>query len=201
MSEYPDFKYNQLLDNCLGNQSKIKLLILDVDGVLTDGTKVYDREHNPIHKTFRCKDFTAIKRFIAAGVKVIMLSGDAWNRDMAQKRNIPFYCTRGDDLSLDKSRYISHLESTYNVKSENMAFVGDDYFDLSMFNKLFWSFSPSDAPQIIKDNSLYVLKSKGGEGVIVELYDFLVAKGVVSEASEEAVAELDKKEVSSADMK
>lgn len=201
MSEYPDFKYNQLLDNCLGNQSKIKLLILDVDGVLTDGTKVYDREHNPIHKTFRCKDFTAIKRFIAAGVKVIMLSGDAWNRDMAQKRNIPFYCTRGDDLSLDKSRYISHLESTYNVKSENMAFVGDDYFDLSMFKKLFWSFSPSDAPQIIKDNSLYVLKSKGGEGVIVELYDFLVAKGVVSEATEEAVAELDKKEASSAAMK
>lgn len=201
MSEYPDFKYNQLLDNCLGNQSKIKLLILDVDGVLTDGTKVYDREHNPVHKTFRCKDFTAIKRFIAAGVKVIMLSGDAWNRDMAQKRNIPFYCTRGDDLSLDKSRYISHLESTYNVKSENMAFVGDDYFDLSMFKKLFWSFSPSDAPQIIKDNSLYVLKSKGGEGVIVELYDFLVAKGVVSEATEEAVAELDKKEASSAAMK
>lgn len=201
MSEYPDFKYNQLLDNCLGNQSKIKLLILDVDGVLTDGTKVYDREHNPIHKTFRCKDFTAIKRFIAAGVKVIMLSGDAWNRDMAQKRNIPFYCTRGDDLSLDKSRYISHLESTYNVKSENMAFVGDDYFDLSMFKKLFWSFSPSDSPQIIKDNSLYVLKSKGGEGVIVELYDFLVAKGVVSEATEEAVAELDKKEASSAAMK
>lgn len=201
MSEYPDFKYNQLLDNCLGNQSKIKLLILDIDGVLTDGTKVYDREHNPIHKTFRCKDFTAIKRFIAAGVKVIMLSGDAWNRDMAQKRNIPFYCTRGDDLSLDKSRYISHLESTYNVKSENMAFVGDDYFDLSMFKKLFWSFSPSDAPQIIKDNSLYVLKSKGGEGVIVELYDFLVAKGVVSEATEEAVAELDKKEASSAAMK
>lgn len=201
MSEYPDFKYNQLLDNCLGNQSKIKLLILDVDGVLTDGTKVYDREHNPVHKTFRCKDFTAIKRFIAAGVKVIMLSGDAWNRDMAYKRNIPFYCTRGDDLSLDKSRYISHLESTYNVKSENMAFVGDDYFDLSMFKKLFWSFSPSDAPQIIKDNSLYVLKSKGGEGVIVELYDFLVAKGVVSEATEEAVAELDKKEASSAAMK
>jgi 3-deoxy-D-manno-octulosonate 8-phosphate phosphatase (KDO 8-P phosphatase) len=120
---------------------------------------------------------------------------------MAQKRNIPFYCTRGDDLSLDKSRYISHLESTYGVKSENMAFVGDDYFDLSMFKKLFWSFSPSDAPQIIKDNSLYVLNSKGGEGVIVELYDFLVLKGIVSEATEEEVAELDKKESSSADMK
>jgi 3-deoxy-D-manno-octulosonate 8-phosphate phosphatase (KDO 8-P phosphatase) len=201
MSEYPNFKHNHLLDDYLGNKAKIKLIILDVDGVLTDGTKVYDRDHNPIHKTFRCKDFTAIKRFIAAGVKIIMLSGDAWNRDMAQKRNIPFYCTRGSDLSLDKSRYISYLESNYDVKSENMAFVGDDYFDLSMFKKLFWSFCPSDAPQIIKDNSHYVLNAKGGEGVIVELYDFLVMKGIVSEATEEAVAELDKKEASSADMK
>lgn len=201
MSEYPNFKHSHLLDNFLGNQSKIELIILDVDGVLTDGTKVYDKDHNPIHKTFFCKDFTAIKRFIAAGVKVIMLSGDSWNSDMASKRNIPFYCTRGSDLSLDKSRYVTHLESTYGVKSGNMAFVGDDYFDLSMFKKLFWSFCPSDAPQIIKDNSLYVLKSKGGEGVIVELYDFFVAKGIVSEATEEAVAELDKKEASSADMK
>jgi 3-deoxy-D-manno-octulosonate 8-phosphate phosphatase (KDO 8-P phosphatase) len=201
MSEYPDSKYSELLDKCIGNKSKIELLILDVDGVLTDGTKVYDKDHNPIYKTFRCKDFTAIKRFIASGIKVIMLSGDSWNRDMALKRNIPFYCTRGSDLSLDKSKYISQIESTYNIKTENMAFVGDDYFDLSMFKKLFWTFCPSDAPQIIKDNSHYVLKSRGGEGVILELYDFLIAKGIVSEATEESVAELDKKESSSALMK
>jgi 3-deoxy-D-manno-octulosonate 8-phosphate phosphatase (KDO 8-P phosphatase) len=201
MSEYPDsFRHGKLLNDCLGERSKIKLLILDVDGVLTDGTKVYDQQHNPVYKTYRCKDFTAIKRFIAAGVQVIMLSGDAWNREMAIKRNIPFYCTRGNDLSLDKSRYIDHLESQYGVSRDNMAFVGDDYFDLSMFKKLFWSFSPSDAPQIIKDNSLYVLQSRGGEGVIVELYDFLVSKDLVTEATEEAVAELDKKEASSAAM-
>lgn len=201
MSEYPNFKYSQLLNNCIGNLSKIKLLILDVDGVLTDGIKVYDKEHNPVYKNFRCKDFTAIKRFIASGINVVMLSGDAWNRDMAHKRNIPFYCTRGNDLSLDKSRYIDHLEDKYNIKSENMAFVGDDYFDLSMFKKLFWTFCPSDAPQIIKDNSLYVLNSKGGEGVIVELYDFLLSKNIVIDATEEEVAELDKKEASSANMK
>jgi 3-deoxy-D-manno-octulosonate 8-phosphate phosphatase (KDO 8-P phosphatase) len=202
MSEYPDsYRHSKLLDACLGEKSKIKLLILDVDGVLTDGTKVYDQNHNPVYKTYRCKDFTAIKRFIAAGVQVVMLSGDAWNREMAEKRNIPFYCTRGNDLSLDKSRHISYLESEYGVKKDNMAFVGDDYFDLSMFKTLFWSFSPADAPQIIKDNSLYVLNSKGGEGVIVELYDFLVAKNLVTEASEEAVADLDKKEASSAAMR
>jgi len=70
MSEYPDsYRHSKLLDACLGEKSKIKLLILDVDGVLTDGTKVYDQNHNPVYKTYRCKDFTAIKRFIAAGSK------------------------------------------------------------------------------------------------------------------------------------
>ena len=209
MSEYPDefdthggsWKHSNLLDQCIGNKAKIKLLILDIDGVLTDGTKVYTQDHQPVYKRFRCKDFTAIKRFIAAGVQVIMLSGDNWNGDMARKRNIPFYCTRGSDLSLDKSVYLSHLEAQYKVKRENMAFVGDDYFDLSMFKTLFWTFAPSDSPRIIRQNCLYLLKSKGGQGVVQELYDFLVGKGIVVDATEEEVAELDKKEASSAAMK
>ena len=205
MSEYPteinSWKHSNLLDECIGNKSKIELLILDIDGVLTDGTKVYTQDHQPVYKRFRCKDFTAIKRFIAAGVQVIMLSGDNWNSEMARQRNIPFYCTRGSDLGLDKSVYLAHLESTYNVKKENMAFVGDDYFDLSMFMTLFWTFAPSDSPRIIRQNCLYLLKSKGGQGVVQELYDFLVGKGIVEDATENAVAELDKKEASSAAMK
>ena len=205
MSEYPteinSWKHSNLLDECIGNKSKIELLILDIDGVLTDGTKVYTQDHRPVYKRFRCKDFTAIKRFIAAGVQVIMLSGDNWISEMARQRNIPFYCTRGSDLGLDKSVYLSHLESTYNVKKENMAFVGDDYFDLSMFMTLFWTFAPSDSPRIIRQNCLYLLKSKGGQGVVQELYDFLVGKGIVEDATENDVAELDKKEASSAAMK
>jgi 3-deoxy-D-manno-octulosonate 8-phosphate phosphatase (KDO 8-P phosphatase) len=200
MSAYPE-TYSSTLSECIGEKSKIKLLILDIDGVLTDGTKVYTEKHEPVYKRFRCKDFTAIKRFIAAGVQVIMLSGDNWNAEMARQRNIPFYCTRGSDLGLDKSVYLSHLESTYDVKKENMAFVGDDYFDLSMFKTLFWTFAPSDSPRIIRQNCLYLLKSKGGQGVVQELYDFLVGKGIVQDAPEAAVADLDKAEASSAAMK
>ena len=201
MSEYPVTTYSYTLSECIGEKSKIKLLILDIDGVLTDGTKVYTEKHEPVYKRFRCKDFTAIKRFIAAGVQVIMLSGDNWNAEMARQRNIPFYCTRGSDLGLDKSVYLSHLESTYNVKKENMAFVGDDYFDLSMFKTLFWTFAPSDSPRIIRQNCLYLLKSKGGQGVVQELYDFLVGKGIVQDASEAAVADLDMADASSGAMK
>lgn len=178
----------------------IELIILDVDGVLTDGTKAYDEDHKVLSKKYVCKDFTAIKRFIAAGIKVIMLSGDNFNRTMANKRNIDFFCSRGKDLSLDKSRFLSTFEEKYNVRRENMAFVGDDYFDLSMFKNLKYTFSPSDAPKIIKDHSYQVLNCAGGTGVVVELYDYFHEKQWLSDATEEQVADLDKKEATSSEM-
>ena len=90
----------------------LKLLILDIDGILTYWTKVYDVEHKPIYKRFMCKDFTAIKRFSAAGIKVIMISGDNWNRTMAEKRNIDFYCTREKGDGLDKSLWLQEFKNT-----------------------------------------------------------------------------------------
>ncbi len=177
-----------------------ELLILDVDGVLTDGTKQYDQNHNVMSKKFLCKDFTAIKRFIAAGVRVVMVSGDEWNRSMAEKRNIDFYCSRGKDLSLDKSRYISMFADLYGTDPDKMAFVGDDYFDLSMFLALKWTFCPSDAPDTIKDQSSCVLNNAGGQGVIVELYDLFTRLQYIEDAPPEAVADLDKKEASSEEM-
>jgi 3-deoxy-D-manno-octulosonate 8-phosphate phosphatase (KDO 8-P phosphatase) len=179
---------------------KIELLILDVDGVLTDGTKVYDIDHNVLSKRYMCKDFTAIKRFIAAGVKVVMLSGDNFNRYMAEKRNIDFYCSRNKDLSLDKARYLEVFSKKYNININKMAFVGDDYFDLSIVRECPTTFCPSDSPSIIKENSSYILKSKGGEGVLIELYDLFINKNWINEPTEKSVADLDKKEISSKEM-
>ncbi len=177
----------------------IKLLIIDVDGVLTDGRKVYDKSHKVLSKKYLCKDFTAIKRFVAAGIKVVMLSGDNFNKEMAQKRNIDFYCTRDLNLSLDKSQFLQIFEEKYSVPIENMAFVGDDYFDLTIIKKLDYTFCPSDSPKIIKDECEVVLKSAGGDGVVVELYDILVNK-YFNEPSLNDVLKLDKKEISSEEM-
>jgi 3-deoxy-D-manno-octulosonate 8-phosphate phosphatase (KDO 8-P phosphatase) len=183
------------------NLNEIKLLILDIDGVLTDGTKVYDEQHKVLSKRFFCKDFTAIKRFIAAGIKVVMLSGDNFNKTMAEKRNIDFYCSRNEDLSLDKSRFIELFENIYNIPHIHMAFVGDDYFDLSMFNRLYYTFCPSNSPSIIRDSALYTLNTLGGAGVIVELYDLLRQKNFLVDASEDSVANLDRLEITSKEMK
>ena len=60
--------------------NKIKLLILDVDGVLTDGKKHYDKEGNTISKVFCDKDWTALKLLKVVGIKTILITGDPFNK-------------------------------------------------------------------------------------------------------------------------
>ena len=70
----------------------MKLLILDVDGVLTSGLKAYDTSGAVISKEFGDRDFTAIKEFFCAGIQVVFLSGDQQvNSQIAQSRRIPFF--------------------------------------------------------------------------------------------------------------
>ena len=179
----------------------LKLLILDIDGVLTDGTKVYDVDHKPVYKKFMCKDFTAIKRFMAAGVKVIMISGYNYNKTMAEKRNIDFYCTRDKEDGLDKSLWLNEFKTKYKIDYDDMMFVGDDYFDYQMFQKLKHTACPSDVPLAIKDSAFIKLKSKGGEGCIVELYDICQTLNYIKSVTIDKVIELDKLEQTTAEMR
>ena len=177
---------------------KLKLLILDIDGVMTNGQKIYDQKHNTIYKSFQDKDFTAIKRFIASGLKVVFLSGDKWNKGMAEKRRIDFYLSRGKYS--DKSEYIEIFEKKYSIKKRDMAYVGDDLFDLTIINKLKHTFCTSDSPIILKEKCLHVLKAKGGENVIVELYEFFLKKKFIQDSSLKELYDLDIQEVTSKEM-
>ena len=117
-----------------------------------------------------------------------------------EKRNIDFYCSRNKDLSLDKSRFLKKFKELYGIPIKNMAFIGDDFFDLSIIKKLRYTYCPSNSPQIVKDNCRETLKVKGGEGVVAYLYDLLLSKNKIKDASEEKVNELDKKETASQEM-
>jgi len=103
------------------------LVILDVDGVLTDGKKYYGLDGMPFAKTYCDKDFTAIKRLRASGVDVCFLSGDKKiNENMAKNRNIDFYAARQGE---NKKSFLPTLETVYSVKRAEILYVGDDLFD------------------------------------------------------------------------
>ena len=72
-----------------------KLLILDVDGVLTTGLKTYGIDGQVISKTFGDRDFTAIKEFICSGVNVIFFLGSTSQFICCKKRNIDFIIAEG----------------------------------------------------------------------------------------------------------
>lgn len=158
----------------LGNRDtrlKPDLIICDVDGVLTDGTKVYDVNGSPVAKRFCDKDFTAIKRFQNAGVQVVWLSGDEnINKNLAETRGIDFMFARLPDGNIDKEVFLEDFKDRY--RAQNVIYLGDDYYDLTLLASVSASFCPSDASSDVRKLSDVVLTTPGGHGVMAELWDF-----------------------------
>ena len=171
----------------------IGLVILDIDGVLSDGKKYYNTEGMPELKTFCDKDFTAIKRLRGAGVNVCFLSGDnRINEAMAKNRNIDFYYARGQD----KADFLPMFTTTYGVSSENMVYIGDDLFDLGIMEKVGHPYCPSDSCKKLKDLcGENTLLNKGGDNVVAELVEVLLETGLINDCTLEDIENLDKQEV------
>ena len=146
------------------------LLILDIDGVLTSGVKFYGPDGAVVAKTYADKDFTAIKRFLRHGVSVCFLSGDSnVNQAMAQDRGIDFYNAKLKSGKLDKSDFLEELRSKY--RANRVAYVGDDYYDITLLAQVDFSFCPSDAIREVREVCSVTIPRPGGMGVVEELYD------------------------------
>ena len=171
----------------------IKLVILDVDGVMTDGKKYYGLDGIPFAKTYCDKDFTAIKRLRGSGVSVCFLSGDdRVNKNMAKNRNIDFYSARGKD----KAEFIRKFKKTYDCESYEMIYVGDDLFDLSIMKEVGLAFCPVDSPDKIKKycGESNIIDRKGGENVVARLVDILLKRKMINDATMKEIENLDKNE-------
>jgi len=170
------------------------LLILDVDGVLTDGKKYYDNTGKGIYKTFNDRDFTAIKQFKANKWNVVFLSGDTnVNEAIAINRSIDFYCNRGSDGMKDKAEFVPLFQEKYNVSPKDMVYIGDDIFDINIMEKVGFAFCPSDSPDSVKQVAAE-LRLKGGEGLVVRVFEYFLMKGLVAEPSIEVLIQLDRDE-------
>jgi 3-deoxy-D-manno-octulosonate 8-phosphate phosphatase (KDO 8-P phosphatase) len=146
----------------------IETVILDIDGVMTDGTKAYDLNADVISKKFCDRDFTAIKKMQSENIRVILLSRDRRvNEKMAEKRKIEYIHSK-DKLETFK---------TLNINPETCVYVGDDYYDIPLLEYVLFSACPSDSPDDVKDISKWILLKKGGENVVMYLYEKYI-KGV-----------------------
>ena len=150
---------------------KIKLLILDVDGVMTDGSIILDNEGNEL-KRFHVRDGHGIKMLQRAGIKVAIITG----------RQSKVVEIRAKELGIEevhqrifmKSVLYEQLLQKYNLKDENVAFMGDDIVDIELLKRAGLPAVPSDADEGVKKWALFISGKKGGRGAVRELIDLIL---------------------------
>jgi len=157
---------------------KIKLLVLDVDGVMTDGGMFYT-ENGDQFKKYNTKDGLAIQHIVKKDFQVAIISSGYMQRIVharAELLGIQYcYVGREEKLGILKQ----HCE-TLGIALENVALIGDDVNDLEMIKKIGFSACPADAVNAVKSHVDIILSKKGGEGCVREFIDAYLLKQPLS---------------------
>lgn len=151
--------------------AKVRLLVLDVDGVLTDGRLYFDAQGRE-QKVFHVRDGYGIKALQRSGIPVAVISG-------RQSRAVE---TRLAELSIrhallgqeDKARALNELVDQLGLPLQTLACVGDDTPDLAILRMVGLSIAVADAHPQVCDAAHWVTKLGGGAGAVREVCDLLL---------------------------
>jgi 3-deoxy-D-manno-octulosonate 8-phosphate phosphatase (KDO 8-P phosphatase) len=162
--------------------NKIKLLILDNDGVLTDGRIIYD-DNQLESKNFSAKDGLGIRLLQQTDIQLAIITG----------RTSKILEKRCQDLDIDllfqkirnKYKQTEKLLEELNLKWENVAYLGDDWNDYPVIKRCGISASPADAFPNFQNKVDVVLTRKGGKGAVREFIEFILKEqGIFDETLE-----------------
>jgi len=165
---------------------KIKLLILDVDGVMTDGSIILDNEGNEF-KRFHVRDGHGIKMIQRAGIPVVIITG----------RKSKVVEIRAGELGIKevhqkiykKSAVFDEMLKKYACRDENAAFMGDDVVDQELLKRAGLTAAPADAEEEAKKLADIVTKRGGGRGAVREFIDLILkSSGLWKKVSGETLA-------------
>jgi len=152
--------------------ARIKLMVFDVDGVLTDGSLWYG-EQGEILKRFNALDGHGLKMLTTSGIKVALVTG----------REGPIVDRRAAELGLgdviqnvrDKAAVLSELVSRYHLTFEDSGFMGDDLIDLPAMQRAGFAASVPEAPAYMTQTAHWVAAKSGGKGAARECCDLILA--------------------------
>ncbi|MDD3052267.1 MAG: HAD hydrolase family protein [Candidatus Cloacimonetes bacterium] len=153
--------------------NKIELLILDNDGVLTDGKIIYNN-HKIESKAFSAKDGLGINMLSFSSIQVAIITG----------RESEILVQRCKDLGIrhlyqkvrNKLQKTEKLLNELNFEWQNVAYLGDDWNDYPVIKKAAFTACPADAFSDFKAVTDYTCERKGGEGAVREVIEFLLKK-------------------------
>jgi 3-deoxy-D-manno-octulosonate 8-phosphate phosphatase (KDO 8-P phosphatase) len=150
---------------------KIKLVILDVDGVLTDGRLFFD-DQGKEYKCFHARDGLGIKLLRQTGVEVAIISGRKSNSVRLRMKNLEIeHVYQGHE---NKIEAFDEILQTLSIEPEQAAHVGDDLLDLPIMKRVGLSIAVNDANDVVKQYADWHTKTPGGLGAVREVCDFVM---------------------------
>ncbi|MEO1053511.1 MAG: HAD-IIIA family hydrolase [Bacteroidota bacterium] len=161
----------------------IKMIICDVDGVLTSGEIIYDNHQNEFKK-FNVKDGLIVKHLRKNNIIIGVITG----------RESEVVKRRCEELKLDfhfhgikdKRQKYQHVLTRFNVSDSEVCYIGDDLNDLPLIKSCSLGVCPADAPHYVSEHAQLISRKKGGEGVLREAGDLILdAQGNLESTIEE----------------
>ena len=149
------------------------MFLTDCDGCLTDGGMYYSEKGDELKK-FNTRDGMAFRLLREKGIITGMITAEevALNKRRCEKLKIDVFapgCT-------DKVDCINRLCRTYDIRPEEVVYIGDDLFDKDAVEFVGFGCCPADAVESVREVADYITTAKGGEGVIREVADLILAE-------------------------
>lgn len=151
---------------------RIKLMVFDIDGVLTDGSLWYG-DQGEVLKRFHVHDGHGLKMMLNSGIRVALMTG----------RTSKIVSLRAAELGVadviqdvrDKGQALNELASRHFLSFQDVGFMGDDLIDIPAMQKVGFAASVPDAPTYIAQAAHWVSSKPGGHGAVRECCDLILA--------------------------
>ena len=158
--------------------NEIKLIVSEIDGVITDGTCPEDELGHILYKVYQSKDFSAING-LKKNFKFVFLSDDNHvNYNMCKRKNIPFFWARNEKEKYDK---LGEILRRYSCTPDETIYIGSKISDVVCCQMIPKSFCPDDAGHYLKEICWAEFITKGGFGIMPELLYLLTKRGKIPE--------------------
>jgi 3-deoxy-D-manno-octulosonate 8-phosphate phosphatase (KDO 8-P phosphatase) len=150
---------------------KIRLLLLDVDGVLTDGRIILDNQGNEL-KAFHVRDGHGIKLAQRAGITIGIITGRKSEVVLVRARELGI--EEVHQGAREKIVVYESIIAKYAISDTDVAYMGDDIVDLDIFKRVGMAVSVADADPAVRPYVDMITRTEGGRGAVRELVNFIL---------------------------
>ena len=150
--------------------SKIKLLVFDVDGVMTDGSITYD-ENGIEYKTFNAKDGHGLAKMVRNGLMTAVITGR--RNGTVDRRAVDLRFTEVYQGVKNKLPILEAIMQKYELSFDEVSYMGDDEPDIEILKKVAIAACPADAVKKVQEVCNFISSKDGGKGAVRELCDLI----------------------------